>query len=520
MTRRGGASVVASPVLVGAVTVLVTIVAVFLAYNANQGLPFVPTYELKAELPGGAALVKGNEVRVGGFRVGIVSGIEPKVVTQDGRSRTVAVIEMKLDKKVEPLATDTRLMVRPRSALGLKYVELIPGRSKESFTAGSTVPLANARRPVELDEVLGTFDNETRDNSRLAIEGFGDAFAARGADLNGAIQSLAPFFRHLEPVARNLADPETRLKDFFEQLGNAAAQVAPVAQVQAELFTNMADTFAAISHNPAALQQTIEKSPPTLDTTISSLRVQRPFLSDFAIVSRRLRPAVGRLPTALPRLNAALRTGSPVLKRSPPLSERTADVFDALDDLAGDPNTLLALNDLATTTKIAQPLIAFVAPNQIVCDYLTIFFTVNGNHFAEPVNGGTAELVSAQQASPEQDNGPNDTTNADRPVDIPANKDGKTTQDSQGNYLAALHGQPYSAAMDAQGNADCENGQRGYMEGPWIKDDRFASTRYPPSNDPTKGGGSHVVGLEYTPGLQGGTYPSRRAGIRNIRDVP
>ena len=52
MRGRGTAtSLAASPVLVGAVTVLVTIVAVFLSYNANSGLPFVPTYDLKANLP-------------------------------------------------------------------------------------------------------------------------------------------------------------------------------------------------------------------------------------------------------------------------------------------------------------------------------------------------------------------------------------------------------------------------------------------------------------------------------------
>ena len=58
---RGTASIVASPVLVGAVTTLIVIVSVFLAYNANQGLPFVPTYNLKAELPGGANLVPAQD---------------------------------------------------------------------------------------------------------------------------------------------------------------------------------------------------------------------------------------------------------------------------------------------------------------------------------------------------------------------------------------------------------------------------------------------------------------------------
>ena len=54
--RRGTGSLVASPVLVGAVTVLISIIAVFIAYNANRGLPFVPTYDLNAQLPSGDKL--------------------------------------------------------------------------------------------------------------------------------------------------------------------------------------------------------------------------------------------------------------------------------------------------------------------------------------------------------------------------------------------------------------------------------------------------------------------------------
>jgi hypothetical protein len=56
-------SAIASPVLVGAVTVLIVIVGVYLAYNANKGLPFVPTYDLQAELPNGQKLIAGNEIR-------------------------------------------------------------------------------------------------------------------------------------------------------------------------------------------------------------------------------------------------------------------------------------------------------------------------------------------------------------------------------------------------------------------------------------------------------------------------
>jgi len=46
--RRGARQLGASPVLIGAVTVMIAIVAVFISYQANNGLPFVPTYQLEA----------------------------------------------------------------------------------------------------------------------------------------------------------------------------------------------------------------------------------------------------------------------------------------------------------------------------------------------------------------------------------------------------------------------------------------------------------------------------------------
>src|SRR5206468_12209288 len=109
MRGRGATSVVASPVLVGAITVLVVTVSVFLAYHANKGLPFVPTYDLSARLPNGSNLVPGNEVRVGGFRVGVIDTIKPATQLIHGRSTPIAVANMKLDKTVEPLPVDPKV---------------------------------------------------------------------------------------------------------------------------------------------------------------------------------------------------------------------------------------------------------------------------------------------------------------------------------------------------------------------------------------------------------------------------
>jgi len=525
MRGRGTASVVASPVLVGAVTVLIIVVAVFLAYNANQGLPFVPTYDVNAKIPSGAKLVPGNEVRVGGFRVGLVDEIKPVTETIDGKPRSIAQIRMKLDKTVQPLAADTRAFVRPRSSLGLKYVELTPGKAKQTIKPGDTLELSYTEDPPEYEDVFSTFDEETRENSRTALKGFGDAFAARGQSLNLAIESLNPFFEHLTPVMRTLSDPDTELDEFFKQIGAASAQVAPVAKVQAELFTNMADTFAAFVECEACLQATIEKSPPTMDTAIQSFRVQRPFLADFADLSARLRPVAAVLREDLPTINDALVVGQPVLRRSVRLNELTGDVLKAVDDLAEDPDTLLALKDLSTAVPMLRALIEYVAPYQTVCGNASFFFKGLSEHFSERSAGGTAQRVLLKSApSRDQDNSMG-TSNADRPADVPANFDPQTTKGVDGAFYSVAHLTPYMSAIDPQGNADCMTGQTGFINGPLNP----PGSIYSPATAPTpndanwrmnQAGGSHTSTLNDHPWLSGGTYISRKLGIDNIEDVP
>src|SRR4051794_18818912 len=438
MGRGSAASIVASPVLVGAVTLLVTIVAVFLAYNANAGLPFVPTYDLNAELPTGDKLVAGNEVRVGGFRVGVVNEINPKTVTVNGQPHQVAEIKLKLDKTVEPLPKDTRFRVRPRSALGLKYVEITPGTQQATYQAGDTVPLKYASQSLDIEDVFSTFDDQTRRNAQLATQGFGDAFAGRGASINEAIGALDPFFKYLTPVMRNLSNPDTQLDNFFLQLGRTAAQTAPVAATQAELFTHMADTFAAFSACPVCLQQTIEKSPPTLDTSIRSLRVQRPFLGDFANLSARLRPAVNQLPISLPKISSAFAVGTPVLPRTVQLNDDLKGALGQLDKLFENPSTLLALKDLQTALAVTRPAPTYIAPYQTVCNYTVYWITGLGGVFSTKnngPNGGGTKLQNGLKLPNSTQANNYGTSNSSRPVDIATNKDPIGAKDANGMPL-------------------------------------------------------------------------------------
>ena len=77
--------------------------------------------------------------------------------------------------------------------------------------------------------------------------GFGDALTGRGSALNDTIASLPELLLHLRPVAGYLSDPGTELTRFFQTLNVLMGTVAPVAGVNARLFTDMARTFEALS---------------------------------------------------------------------------------------------------------------------------------------------------------------------------------------------------------------------------------------------------------------------------------
>jgi phospholipid/cholesterol/gamma-HCH transport system substrate-binding protein len=451
---RGTASLAASPVLVGAVTVLVTIVAVFLSYNANTGLPFVPTYDLKANLPNGAQLVKGFEVRIGGARVGQVSKIEAK---RRSNGTTYAQITMKLDKQIEPLKSGTTLLVRPRSAVGLKYVQLTPGRRGDDLESGAVIPIRQARPAVvELDDFFNMFDDKARVGSRNSINGYGGGLAGRGADLNSAIGALNPLLKDLEPVAANLASSQTQLGRFFKELGDAAAEAAPVAQTQADLFVNLDITFTALSSIARPyLQETISEGPPSEELAIRDFPFQSKFLANNAAFFHELQPGIATLPHSAPILAEAFAAGTETLPKTPPINEKLGNVFEAVADFSEDPLVRGGVNQLTRLSSSLKPTLAFVTPVQTTCNYATLFFRNASSVLSDGDSNGTWQRFIILP-SPSDVNGAIGPNNEIGPASAPANG---PLEDNH------LHSNPYpNTASPGQSPRECEAGNEHYAD--------------------------------------------------------
>jgi ABC-type transporter Mla subunit MlaD len=450
MSNRN-AGIAGNPVLIGAATILVVLVAVFLAYNANQGLPFVPTYSLKAEVPSAANLVRGNEVRIGGSLVGTVDGIEAKRL-RNGSS--IAVLSLKLEKAAAPLAKDSTLLIRTKSALGLKYVEITRGHSKQGYSDGDTIPITAATpRPVEFDEFVNMFDDKTREAARKNLTGFGDAFAGRGVALNQAIVAFRPLLRDIIPVAQNLSDPNTHLRRFIVSLAATAAEVAPVAGQQAELFVNLDRTFGALREVARPfIQDSITGGVPALDEAIRSLPVQRPFLANSEGLFRELRPGAKALRTAAPVLADALEAGTRNLPRTVALNRRLESLLRELQSFSEDPQVTLGLEGATDIVKTLNPTLQFLAPAQLQCNYLTLWFRNVSSLLSEGDKNGTWQrfIIIATPQGPNSEGGPSS---------APAN--GPTVDNH-------LHSNPYPNTAAPGQPKECEAGNERYARGKTV----------------------------------------------------
>jgi phospholipid/cholesterol/gamma-HCH transport system substrate-binding protein len=462
---RGGraGSLAASPTLVGAVTVLVVVVAVFLAYQANQGLPFVPTYRLSAQLPDAESMVKGNEVRIGGQRVGQITAITPENVddapcpNDPTRSCTgqVAKVDMELNEDLNPLPENSTVVVRSRSALGLKYLQINRGDSGRGFEPGSTMPLTAARpEPVEIDQVFNMFDQPTRTSIQQNLLEFGNALAGRGVNLNEAIGELKPLVERLTPVMRNLADPSTGLSNFVSSLSAAAAEVAPVAEIQGQLFADLDTTFAAFARVARPfIQESISRSPPAEDAAIASLPTVRPFLANTARLFVELRPGFHVLAPRADDLAAATVAGVKALPLAPEFNAQLDPTAQAILDLANDASARQGIDYLTDFNNTLSPPLRFITPAQSVCNYGTLLFRNVASFVGSRSEIGTSQrfIVLQPPIGPNSEIGPSS---------APANGGGQPT-----NFL---HYNPYPNTAAPGQVRECEAGNEGYPAGQSI----------------------------------------------------
>jgi hypothetical protein len=158
------------------------------------------------------------------------------------------------------------------------------------------------------------------------------------------------------------------------------------------------------------------------------------------------------LPVFVPAIQAGTRT----LKQTPPLDAELQNTLNALKGLARSAGTDVALNGLSSLVHTLNPTVRYLGPFVTVCNYWNYWWTNLAGDVDEATDFGFAQRALFNQGNPAQTNSVS-SLGATAPVD----GGGVTSPAGVGGNEFA-HGPAYGAAVENNGDADCEAGQRGY----------------------------------------------------------
>ena len=155
-----------------------------------------------------------------------------------------------LDAKYAPLPEDAQAILRQKTLLGETYVELTPGTaSAATLPEGGRLDEGQISETVELDEILRTFEPETREAFQVWMASQAAAIDGHGRDLNDALGNLGPF-----------ADDAAALVDILDRQEPAVQR----------LIRDTGVVFEALTERDDQLRELIENSNRVFATTAAA----------------------------------------------------------------------------------------------------------------------------------------------------------------------------------------------------------------------------------------------------------
>ncbi|GAC1653788.1 MAG: hypothetical protein NVS9B1_03740 [Candidatus Dormibacteraceae bacterium] len=230
-----------------------------------RGLLPVNSYELRVPMDSAQGLYPGSDVLIAGSRAGLVQRIELR--------GTGVVVSISVDPSHAPVHSDARIMLRPKSLLGERYLDLNPGTGGDLIASGGTLPASRVSLATDLADVINTFDEPTREKLRTVLVELGGGVAGRGVDTNQTIHAGTTDLTDLATVANTLKQRDAELERIIQSLDTVTAELARsdrrqqlgelirnsdrllknLAEQDAELKRALAQTNAALGRTDAAL---------------------------------------------------------------------------------------------------------------------------------------------------------------------------------------------------------------------------------------------------------------------------
>jgi ABC-type transporter Mla subunit MlaD len=291
---------------VGGIAIVIACVMFYVGYEAPQSIPFRSYYTLHALFVNADNLGPHYQVKVGGEVAGQV--LNPRVVNHQ------AEVDLQLSSAFKPLLSDSKIQIRLRSAVGVRYVQITPGHNGTPLPDGATFPTSNTFAPVDLDQVLRTFNAPTRVATQNFLGELGQGVAGQGQNINTYLGQLPAFLNNIGSVSAAVNAKPEALKSFISGAQGAAAGFDPVRYDLANGFQPESQALQPFITSAGDFGSTLDQLPPTLTTLNSDLPTVDALVSQVTGLAQAAVPTLGLAPGALDATTALLHHAEPGLR--------------------------------------------------------------------------------------------------------------------------------------------------------------------------------------------------------------
>jgi len=329
----------------------------FLWLSFGGAIPLKPQgYRVQVPFPEATTLATEADVRIAGVSVGKVRALE----VDGSRNRTLATIE--LDREFAPLRSDTRAVLRQKTLLGETYVQLAPGRSKETVPEGGRLADAQVAETVQLDEIFDSLDPATRKAFRGWQQDLATGIEGRGRDFNDALGTLPGFAADGADVLAVLDSQEEALQRLIKNTGVTFAALTENEQQLETLITASKRTFDATASRNDALAETVRIFPTFLDESKATLaRLEtfstdtRPLVQDLRPVAQELEPTLADLRAVAPHLERFFRDLDPLIEAAKTGMPAARETLEGAEPLLASMHPFLGqLNPMLQYLELSQ----------------------------------------------------------------------------------------------------------------------------------------------------------------------
>jgi phospholipid/cholesterol/gamma-HCH transport system substrate-binding protein len=272
------------------VTTLATAVLVVTIGN----ITFAGSRDYKAVFADATGVVKGDDVRVAGVKVGSVTDVD---IVQ--RSRALVSFTVQDDTSISGA---TRALIRYRNLVGQRYISLSEGIGDgRQLPDGSTIPIERTQGALDLTVLFNGFKPlfqalSPSDVNQLSYE-IVQVFQGEGGTLEGLLG-------HTASVTQTLAARDQLIGDLIDNLNEVLVHVGNRDRELGRLITSFRDLMSGLkSDRKAILASLDEVSALSVETADLVSGIREPFVRDI----KGLRAVAGNLDANKAELDRAIQ---------------------------------------------------------------------------------------------------------------------------------------------------------------------------------------------------------------------